>query len=395
MSSFTVCFVSLWLGAAPGTAGPLEFKDAAAVDGRSVLQYRAIEFRASPAKPLEGDFSSREGVQYGVLPVGPNPQTALAIMWLPKAPGGPELWLDADGDGRLTKAERQTFSGDQIELPAGIAVQLEPTVKKVDRTIVFRRSRLGSGLRYAVRGFTQGRIELGGRSRAAVLIDGNADGCLNTVGQDRLWIDLDDNGRFDPITEQFPLGKPLQIGGQAYVIRSDVLGTSVVAGLRSAEQGKVSLSLASKQQAKISAQLLSDLGELVTIDQLDKPVDVPTGTYHISSLELELADAAGETWSYTFYEDKGQEHVVQTGRQTSVVLLADLAMNVSVERTSGTIRPGDNVTITPKLTAAGGLICSSCKVGSNQSFRAAEASAEILLLSRESKTISRGLTGFS
>ncbi len=51
MSSAAVYCLSLWLGAASQAAGPLESKDAATLDGRSVLQYRAIEFRTAPAKP--------------------------------------------------------------------------------------------------------------------------------------------------------------------------------------------------------------------------------------------------------------------------------------------------------------------------------------------------------
>lgn len=243
--------------------------------------------------------------------------------------------------------------------------------------------------------FVQGRIEFGGRPHATVLIDGNANGCFNTVGQDRLWIDLNDDGRFDSITEQFPLGKPLRHEGQTYVVRANPLASSVLASLRSAEQGKLCLVLADKQNAKISAQLLSDLGELVAIDQLGSGVDVPTGEYRVSSLQLEMPDAAGETWSYSFYEDKGPQHRVQTGQRTQIVLLPGLLMKVTLERQSGKIRPGDNVTITPRLSASDGLVLSSCKVGKNQDFCQAEGAAEILLFSLDGKVISRGVSGFS
>jgi hypothetical protein len=399
MSSVAVCCLSWWLGAASQAAGSLEFKDAVALDGRSTLQFRAIEFRTTPPKPLEGDLAPGEGVQYGLLPVGPNPETSLAIVWLPRAASGRELWLDADGDGRLVSAERHALSGRELELPARIMVQLEPEAMHVERTVVFRRASLGDGLRYAVRGFVQGSIEFGGRAHATVLIDGNANGCFNTVGQDRLWIDLNDDGRFEALTEQFPLGKPLRHEGQTYVVRSDPLASSVVASPRSAEQGKLCLTLADKQsqneKAEISAQLLSDLGELVAIDQLDSEVDVPTGEYHVSSLQLEMPDAAGEIWSYSFYEDKAPQHRVRTGQRTQITLLPDLLMQVTLERQGGKIRPGDNVTITPRLSASDGLILRSCQVGQNQDFRQAEAGAEILLLSLDGKLISRGVSGFS
>ena len=169
----------------------------------------------------------------------------------------------------------------------------------------------------------------------------------------------------------------------------------MLASLRSAEQGKLCLMLADKQNAKISAQLLSDLGELVAIDQLGSDVDVPTGEYRVSSLQIEMPDAAGESWSYSFYEDKGPQHRVQAGQRTQIGLLPDLIMKVTLERQAGKIRPGDNVTITPRLSASDGLVLSSCKVGKNQDVRQAEGAAEILLFSLDGKTISRGLSGFS
>ncbi len=301
----------------------------------------------------------------------------------------------ADGDGRLTVAERHALPGRELELPARITIQIEPETVRVERAVIVRRASLGDGLRYAVRGFIQGSIEFGGRSHATVLIDGNANGCFNTVGQDRIWIDLNDDGRYDTLTEQFPLGKPLRYEGQTYVVRSNPLASSVQASLRSAEQGKLCVMLAGKQNAKISAQLLSDLGELVAIDQLDREADVPTGEYRVSSLQLEMPDAAGETWSYSFYEDQGPQHRVQTGQRTQIVLLPDLLMKVTLERQGGKIRPGDNVTVTPRLASSDGLVLSSCKAGRNQDFRQAEAAAEILLFSLDGKIISRGISGFS
>jgi hypothetical protein len=394
MSSVAVYCLSIWLSAASPPAG-LEFKDAAELEGRAVLQFRAIEFRTAPAKPLDFDGVPGEGARHGLLPVGPSPDTALAIVWLPQAPSGPELWLDADGDGRLTSVERHAWSGRELELPARITVQIEPARVQVERTVIFRRASLGDGLRYAVRGFAQGSVEIGGRPYAVVLIDGNANGCFNTVGQDRIWLDLNGDGRFDSLTEQFPLGKPLRHKGETYVVRSDALASAVLASLRSAEQGKLCLMLAGAPNAKISAQLLSDLGELVAIEQLDHEVDVPTGEYRVSSLQVEMPDAAGETWSYSFYQDKSPQHRVQTGQRTQVVLLPDLSMKVTLERQAGQIRPGDNVTITPRLSASDGLVLSSCKAGKNQDVRQAEAAAEILLFSLDGRVISRGISGFS
>ena len=46
----------------------------------------------------------------------------MRVVWQPDAPGGPALWLDADGDGRLAAAERHPFPGKTLELPARVRV---------------------------------------------------------------------------------------------------------------------------------------------------------------------------------------------------------------------------------------------------------------------------------
>ena len=56
---------------------------------------------------------------------------------------------------------------------------------------------------------------------ATILLDENADGCFDAAGTDRVWIDLDGDGRFDPVAEQFPLGTPIRSGQGSYTISSD------------------------------------------------------------------------------------------------------------------------------------------------------------------------------
>ncbi len=90
------------------------------------------------------------------------------------------------------------------------------------------------------------------------------------------------------------------------MISSDATASAVTANLRSAGQGKLRLTLGEKTNpsAKIAAELVSDLGELVAIDKLDEAIPVPFGQYRVSSLKVELPDSAGQTWTYNFYNEK-------------------------------------------------------------------------------------------
>ena len=360
-----------------------------------MLQYRAIEFREQPVRPL-GDRKFAAGALYGVVPVGPAQETALTIVWLPKAAGGGELWLDANGDGRLTDDERHVMPGRELTIPATITIQLKPERKQVNRTLVFRRSALGDGLRYTVRGYMQGRVSLGGKQYATLLIDGNANGCFDTIGQDRVWVDLDQDGHFDPLTEQFPLGKPIAHHGETYVIRSDAAASAVVANLRSEGQGKVRLVLAKKPAAAgISAELVSDLGELVCIDKLDVAAPVPFGEYRLSSLQVTVPDACGQKWTYNFNSDRSKNYSVPTGKETTITLLRRLAMNVSLGMDRGKVAPGQTIDIQPRLMADRSFYLSSCTTGKDADCGRPEGNAEIVLLAPDGKVVNRGLSGFS
>ncbi len=382
---------------APATPAAFDFKDATTHGGRSVQHYRAVEFRNVPVRPLKTEHKFPAGTLYGVVRVGPNFDTALTIVWAAKAPGAAELWLDANGDGRLADDERHAMSGRQMEIPATFTAQLGPKPRKVARTLLFRRSSLGDGLRYSVRGYMQGRLDLGGTKYATLLVDGNANGCFDTVGQDRVWIDLNRDGCFDPLVEQFPLGKIITRGSDVYVVRSDATASAVVARLRSAGQGKLRLVLAKKPPAaaKVTAELISDLGELVVIDKLDEATAVPFGDYRLSSLKLEAADSTGQLWTYNFDSRTNRNYSVPTGHETTVTLLREVAMKVSLRSGGQRVGAGETVAIQPELIADGSLYLSRCTVGKDADRQQAEGNAEILLLGPDGKVVSRGLTGFS
>jgi hypothetical protein len=382
--------------AVPAPPVAFEFVDSATYAGRSIQQYRAVELRGTPLRPLGTAHKFPDGTLYGVVRVGPNFDSGPTIVWTAKAPGGPELWLDANGDGRLADDERHVMSGRQLEIPATFTVQLGPKPQKVKRTLVFRRSSVGDGLRYTVRGYMQGTLDLAGTKHKTLIVDGNADGCFDTIGQDRVWIDLNRDGQFDPLVEQFPLGKIIVRGNDVYVVRSDATASAVAANLRSAGQGKLRLALARKPPgaAKISAELVSDLGELVIIDKLDSPVPVPFGEYRLGSLKLEAADAAGTLWTYHFDSRANLNFSVPTGRETTVTLLKQVTMSVSL-RSDGQVSPGQTVAIQPELIADDALCLRRCTVGKDSDCQQAEGNAEILLLAPDGRTVSRGLSGFS
>jgi hypothetical protein len=181
-----------------------------------LLTFRAVDLGDTPVQPLaEGDKPTGKA-QYGLLPIGTESADYPALVWLPEAG---QLWLDGDCDGRFAAAERHALGAAPLEIPVLISIRNpgeEP--RRLKRTILLRRTADG-GLRYAVRGYVAGTIRFADQDYAALLTDGNADGCFDSAAHDRIWIDFDRDGRFDGLTEQFPLGKPLTVGTKTYLIK--------------------------------------------------------------------------------------------------------------------------------------------------------------------------------
>ena len=135
MHSLLLFFAACGAAASPAaTPVALEFKDSATYDGRAVAQYQAIEFRDTPIRPLEVDPKEKlpAGVKYGYLQLGPDKETAMDIVWAPKAKDGPWLQLFSNADGKPLGG-RHKMSEKNLELPATITVATKPAPVRVER----------------------------------------------------------------------------------------------------------------------------------------------------------------------------------------------------------------------------------------------------------------------
>jgi hypothetical protein len=368
-----------------------ELLDVESVDGRPVNRYRFLELGATPVRPVTWDVAPPPGVQYGLALVGPQTGTALAVAWDPAARA---LWLDADGDRRLTRAERH-------EIKPGTAVAIAGTIaapEPVRRTILVRPGLLGGGPRLCVHGCMAGELDLGGKRIRALLLDGNADGCFDAAGADQVCVDLDGDGHFDPATEQFPLGSPIRVGPTSYTVASDPWAGTVAAHERDNRVGRLRLGLGVPRHTgkleSFAANLVSQTGEFVTVEALDTSTETPVGRYRIAGLTLELAEPSGRVWIYTFRGGRGTTIDVAPERETRAVLLQDLAFEITVSA-EGDIRPGDDVDATPHLQLASGLYLANCTTRVGEASWPQPRSAAIVLLAPGGTLLDRAVSGFA
>lgn len=375
-----------------------EFRDVESVETRPVNRHRALELSDRPVRPIAWETAAPAGIQHGLVPVGPHVDSALAFAW---DPAHSILWLDADGDRRFTRSERfELGSKNPLEVPATIALRAGSSGKahRLRRTLLFRPGLLGSGLRYTVRGAVLGAVDLGGRATPAMLTDGNADGGFDAAGVDRVWLDLDRDARFDPVSEQFLLGVPVVVGANTFTVSSDFMARTVAAHERDPRVGTIRLALGEARRGPslvaLSATLVSETGDLLVIEKLDEPKEAHVGRYRVSAIAIELADESGRLWSYSFRG--GREATIRVGpdAESRADLLHGLAMEVTVDA-PGEVRPDDEVNVTPHLRFPSGLYLANCVTRRGPSGRDEERGAEIVLRSPSNAPLNRVVSGFA
>ncbi|MEX2117971.1 MAG: hypothetical protein WD847_00050 [Pirellulales bacterium] len=371
-----------------------EFRDEAEHGGRSLLVYRAVRLSADPVR-LSYETAPGEGASYGSLPLGLPAGAPLPLAWKPSDDGGGQLWFDANGGGRISDRECHTLGSAELAVEAVVTVAADGKPRRHRRTILFRRSPLTGELRYAVRGYAVGHVTLGDARLPAILIDANSDGCF-TAGDDRLLIDLDADGNFDPLGEQFPLGAPLAHGGAQYIVRCDPTASNVQVVPRSTATGTLRLTLGRVGSAvlpgSLSATFVSDVGELAAVHGLDQPLLVPDGVYRLTGLVFDLADSGGKTWSYRFGGDSGAVVEVRAGEQTSIDLLDGLALEARLSPDTPSA-PGTEILVSPALRTPAGLYLAHCGIRADRR-QPWEASARIELCDAAGERLSRALSSF-
>jgi hypothetical protein len=283
------------------------------------------------------------------------------------APDNLDLYVDADRNRRIEAKNRVAADGRVWRLPLNIAVIEGENTKLIPRDVIFRQGATGLTFSFAAAGYVEGTVSVGGRRHAARRSDGNGNGFL-TDADDRIWIDLDDDGRWDPTREQFLYETILSIGAARYSVRSDELGTRLA--LETLEgAGTIELALSpparAARVADAHATLIGRDGSAVGVDGLGQAVTVPSGEYRIGTLALTFEDSgSGPRWSFIFSDNGGKPdyrwHKLEKGTALVIDPVGALEMETGVEDESKPVRAGEDITLQPRLYTGDGLLINTC-----------------------------------
>jgi hypothetical protein len=305
--------------------------------------------------------------RYAQLRYGSPGSVRVTVVLDEVAPGELDLYVDADRNRRIEAKDRVAGEGRVWRLPLNVAVVEGENTKLTPRAAIFRLGATGLTFSFAAAGYVEGTVSAGGREHAARRSDGNGNGFL-TDTQDRLWIDLDDDGRWDPTREQFLYATILPLGAARYAVRSDELGTRLaLETLEGVGTVKLTRNLpaGASRVAEVHATLIGRDGSAVSLVGLGQAVTVPAGEYRVGTLALAWEDpGGGPRWSFIFSDNGGKPdhrwHKVEKGAAVAIDPVGTLEMETGVESPAKALRAGDDINLQPKLYTGDGLMINTC-----------------------------------
>jgi len=360
---------------------------------------RALVLTAQKPEGLKETVRYRGRAQrYGQVTYGSPDSDPVAVVLDEVSADEADLYVDAARHRAIAADDRVTRDGAwRVKLDA---VVTGDHAASAERTVLFRPGRSGRTLSYATCGYLEGQVRLGGRAVAARRQDGDGNG-LFADPQDRLWLDLDGDGRWDPLDEQFLFAPILTLGKDRYAVHSDALGRRLA--LEKVEgTGTVRLSVRPPELAarveELTVTLAGRDGSVFTLRGRDAEAVLPVGDYRLSVLTCTLSDPRGDRpWSFAFSDTNGRRpyrwHAVGRGARLALDPVGKLELLAAVDPEGRRCRPEDTVSVQPLLyTGDGLLVCSACRGTGGE---ARQCGGEVVLADADGKVLDAHGSGFA
>jgi len=274
-----------------------------------------------------------------------------------------ELFADLDRDGKFSKKERflaKTPGRWVLPVPARF---LGTKSKQTNRVVIHWNDSLGY-FESATTGGMVGQVQVNQVVHRVLLLDCNANGQWMDF-EDRFLLDLNRDGKLDPITERYACRDVVLLHNQRYTIESDMQGKFFRMKLLKHSGSfipKIKLGKSSFTIRKFQAQLASSSGIHLKVTDLGKPVEAPIGKYTVKQVFFEIHSEKG-IQSYGFARS-GQKPVtleIKKDQTTDFHLLGEL--NLSTDYSVLSERGGKTIVINPELRTETGLFLVGCSQG--------------------------------
>ena len=256
--------------------------------------------------------------------------------------------------------------------PDEVWLESEPvqlTVKYFDGTerkirgrihLMGSRSKGNREFQYEAAEYVEGKVDLGsGKSLLMGLYDlpGDrrpANGCFNDIGIDHMRIDQNGDGKLD-LSEEVPLNRVFQYDGKLWNLSVDSSASDVSVTPCNLAVGKIRFSSSFAEGAHLergTMKIASKEGYVFICSLSAKDsLPVPEGDYSAASSELDVTDASGKKWTTKCsFPSKTR---IEPGKETVLTLGAPIKVEPQI---SGTLKPGQKITVLSRQTGASGEV---------------------------------------
>jgi hypothetical protein len=311
-----------------------------------------------------------------------------------------DLYVDTHRARRITAEDRVAGEGLTWRVPLELAIVKGIKLETIPRTLIFRFGTAARILSFATAGYLEGGAPIGDQAYRVRRQDGDGNGFF-TNPQDRLWIDLDHDGRWDGAREQFLYAPILTIGAQRYAVHSDELGRYLALDVL-AGTGKVRLRArpAKSRVIELGATLIGRDGSAISLQGTPAEAVVPAGEYRLGGIGVAMKDPKGGLqWSFVFTDNGGLSekrwHRIDKDSTVTIDPIGKLEFRTGWDGSSA-VEPNQELKVQPKLYTEDGLLIVTCIRGTPDGVEGREgAYAEVVLTSADGQRQPAQRCGFA
>jgi hypothetical protein len=308
--------------------------------------------------------------QYARVRYGSDDSRRVAVVVDEVSPDDFDLYVDADRNGVIEAKEKLAGAGRDRRGPLDVEVTRGSQIFHEPRRVLWRLGVTGKTINLATLGYVEGSVSIAGKRLSARRVDGNGNG-LFADAADRLWIDLDGDGRWDPIVEQFPFVPVLNLENRRYAVRGDAVGSRLALEPLTAE-GRVRLRLGTLAKdaslLKLDVMLTGEDGSAFTVSALERAMVLPAGRYALGSVALSVQLATAPQPVHFVFSRVGVDagtrwHELKKDQELILDPVGKLRFGLDIDTGQRVRKPGESVRVQPQLFTADGLLINSCAVG--------------------------------
>ena len=186
--------------------------------------YRALSMSLERPDDVTVEVAYRgQSPRYAQLRYGTDDSTRVLVVVDEVKRNDVEVYVDTNRN-RIIEPQDRVGGGEQIYRVA-LDVEMTEGIAPVyrGRIVLLHLGVLPDMVSVATCGSVAGVLEIEGNPVAVRRVDGDANG-LFADSAARIWLDLDHNGRWSGVTEQFPFQPVLRVAERRFAVRADRLG---------------------------------------------------------------------------------------------------------------------------------------------------------------------------